>query len=200
MKTKILLAFSLIILSISGSSRTWIITNSGFDFSPSSITISSGDSVRFQLDEMHNAVEVSEVTWTANGDTPLSGGFSVAFGGGLVLPDKLLTGTHYFVCAPHASQGMKGQIIVQNSTGIADNLLKEIISVYPNPSDGLMNIKTGKDWLGSAFYVTDFSGKQLIAGHLENETTILDIKNLAPGIYLLHPEGIKGRSVKLFKY
>lgn len=200
MKTKILLSFSLIIISITGSARTWIITNSGFEFSPSTITISLGDSVRFQLEEMHNAVEVSEATWTANGDTPLSGGFALAFGGGLVLPANLAIGTIYYVCTPHAGDGMKGQIIVQNSTGIAENLINGIISVYPNPSDGLINIKTGKDWLGSAFYVTDLNGRQLTAGRLENETTILDINNLVSGMYLLHPEGIKGRSVKLFKY
>lgn len=199
MKTKILLSFSLIIISISGIAKTWIISNSGFEFSPATLTISAGDSVRFQLNEIHNGVEVSETTWNSNGNSALAGGFSVPLGGGLVLPANLTVGTHFYVCAPHASEGMKGRIIVQNSTGIAENPVNGIVSVYPNPSDGLINIKTGKRWLGSAFYITDLNGKQLKGGRFENETTSLDIRNLAPGIYLLHPEGMKGRSVKLYK-
>jgi hypothetical protein len=92
-----------------------------------------------------------------------------------------------------------GKKIVQNSTGIAENLANGIVSFYPNPSDGLINIKTGKRWLGSAFYITDLKGRQIKGGRFENETTSLNIGNLVPGIYFLHPEGMKGRSVKLYK-
>jgi plastocyanin len=86
------------------------VTNAGFSFSPSLLTINAGDTVRFQLDTIHNAVEVSQATWNANGNTP-NGGFSVGFGGG----DVLFTtpGTYYYVCQPHAGSGMKGRIVVQ---------------------------------------------------------------------------------------
>ncbi len=85
------------------------ITNSGFSFSPSNITIAVGDTVNFVLDPMHNVVEVSQATWNANGNTS-NGGFSLGFGGGTVI--FALAGTYYYVCAPHAASGMKGIINV----------------------------------------------------------------------------------------
>lgn len=133
---KTILLFALFSALTAGFGATREITNSGFDFSPGAITINLGDDVKFILESNHNAREVSQATWNANGSTALSGGFSVAFGGGSVPASKLTAGIHYYVCSPHASSGMKGTITVINTTGIADNLLKEGISVYPNPSNG----------------------------------------------------------------
>src|ERR1035437_5829805 len=82
---------------------TVTIVNSGFTFSPASVTINTGDSIKFVLASAHDIVEVSQTTWNASGNTPLSGGFTTPFGGGLVLPAGLAAGTHYFVCSPHAS-------------------------------------------------------------------------------------------------
>jgi plastocyanin len=135
MKTKFLLAVLLLSTSLIGTSKTWTITNSGFSFSPATITIAVGDSVNFNVASIHNAVEVSQSTWNVDGTTPLPG-FSVPFGGGLVLPAKLTVGTHYYVCAAHASIGMKGTIIFQNVTGIKENKVNSDVLVYPNPSNG----------------------------------------------------------------
>ena len=86
------------------------VTNSGFTFTPSLLTVNAGDTVRFQLDSIHNAVEVSQATWDANGNTS-NGGFAVDFGGGDVVFNT--PGTYYYVCTVHASMGMKGRIVVQ---------------------------------------------------------------------------------------
>lgn len=141
MKTRLLL--SLLILSFSWTSfaATWPITNAGITFSPATITISHGDIVSFNLSISHNAVEVSEATWNAGGNTPLAGGFSTPFGGGQVSADKLTVGTHYYVCSPHASMGMKGKIIVQSATAVNENQGKVDIEVYPNPSKGQFKVK-----------------------------------------------------------
>ncbi|MFZ4399768.1 MAG: T9SS type A sorting domain-containing protein [Bacteroidales bacterium] len=114
MKTKIILSFLLLLMSVSGFSTVWTVNNVGTSFSPATITINTGDSVNFSIDASHNALEVSLTTWNADDNTPLTGGFETNYGGGLVLPSNLTTGTHYYVCSPHASMGMKGIIIVQN--------------------------------------------------------------------------------------
>jgi plastocyanin len=93
---------------------TYTVINSGFTFSPASLTISVGDTVVFSLAGSHNTVEVSQATWNANGNTPLSGGFSTPFGGGTVIFST--AGSHYYVCSPHASGGMKGVINVVLTT------------------------------------------------------------------------------------
>jgi hypothetical protein len=90
--------------------------------------------VIFQLAEIHNAVEVSEATWTANGNTPLPG-FSTPFGGGQVT--GLSAGVHYYVCSPHASGGMKGMITVTSPSGINDYASSSgKFDLYPNPTKG----------------------------------------------------------------
>jgi len=122
------LAFAL--YSIVASSTTTTIINSGFTFSPASVTINIGDSVNFALTSIHTVVEVSQATWNANGTTPLSNGFSKGSGGGMVLPAELTLGTHYYVCGNHASLGMKGVIIVQ------DPATQYTVSVSANPSSG----------------------------------------------------------------
>lgn len=110
---KTLLSIIMLSIAFTGFSETWTIVNEGFTFSPENINIQLGDSIVFDLGGIHNAVEVSQETWEANGNTPLEGGFAVPFGGGLVTPDMLATGTHYYVCEPHAEGGMKGMIVVQ---------------------------------------------------------------------------------------
>lgn len=92
---------------------TWTVVNSGFAFSPATLTITDGDIVQFTLASNHNAREVSQTTWNANGNTALSGGFQTAFSGGTVTAAQLTVGTHYYVCSPHAGGGMKATIIVQ---------------------------------------------------------------------------------------
>jgi len=90
--------------------QTVTVTNDGFSFSPDQITINAGDTVEFVLNGIHNAVEVSETTWNANG-TLSNGGFALPLGGGEVTLNE--PGTYYYVCQPHVGAfGMKGRIIV----------------------------------------------------------------------------------------
>ena len=114
MKNKILLTLLLIKLTLTGFSTVWPVFNIGNTFSSATITINFGDTVNFLISGSHDAREVSLMTWNANGNTALFGGFQTNFGGGMVYPTQLGVGSHYYVCTPHASMGMKGIIIVQN--------------------------------------------------------------------------------------
>lgn len=190
----------LVLSSAIGFSNSWTITNSGNSFSPGSITIAIGDDVTFNLETIHNAVEVSQATWNANGNTPLDGGFQVGFGGGQVTPQQLETGTHYYVCAPHALSGMKGTIIVQNVTRIEEALLAPGLSVYPNPTFGSLSVEAA-DWgVGAQYYITDLGGRKIAGGELDNELTSIDISYLAKGTYLIGIIGQKRRPIKLVKF
>jgi plastocyanin len=104
-----------IFVSYKSVSVTHTIINSGFSFSPSTLTINLGDTVKFVLTTIHNAREVDLVTWNANGITS-NGGFDTPLGGGTVLLTQ--TGTHYYVCINHAFMGMKGQISVNSSSDV----------------------------------------------------------------------------------
>ncbi|MBA4312447.1 MAG: hypothetical protein C0417_07435 [Chlorobiaceae bacterium] len=133
-KTTIIVA---LLFSLTGLSYsiTHTIINSGTTFSPNAITINLGDTVIFTLSSLHNAVEVSQATWDVNGTTS-NGGFLLGFGGGIVVLQT--TGTHYYVCIPHASLGMKGTIIVNQTTDIkpSETITPQelrLMQNFPNP-------------------------------------------------------------------
>ncbi|MFZ8906786.1 MAG: cupredoxin domain-containing protein [Poseidonia sp.] len=76
-------------------------------FSPSSVTITEGDTVRFFWSGQalpHNAVENNEVF--DSGEPARAVDYSFTF-------ERGMNGTYDFVCEPHASVGMVGQIVVE---------------------------------------------------------------------------------------
>jgi len=196
---KVIISLFLVLWGTAVFCTTWTITNSGFAFSPASVTINLGDDVNFVLESMHNAVEVSQTTWNANGNTSLSGGFSVPFGGGSVSSALLTAGTHWYVCYPHASLGMKGIIIVSNSTGITENQSQINISVYPNPASNFLIVKANPGLLNLPYFITDQAGRQVLSGRLNSEVNFIEISQLEKGIYLFQSAGLKWRSLKVVK-
>lgn len=199
MKTKILLSLIFLSLGLEGFSKVWQITNNNNTFTPSTITINFGDTVKFAITSYHNAQEVSDRTYADNGNTLLAGGFEVPFGGGLVLPDKLGVGKHYFVCKPHASLGMKGIITVQGTTAISENQLLSDISIYPNPAKDFINLKANNNLIGAMFIVADQNGRQVLNGKLTGETTLLDISRLASGFYFFQVGQEQKQAIKIIK-
>jgi len=196
---KVIISISFLLLGTAGFSTTWTITNSGTSFTPATITINLGDDVNFNLETIHNAREVSQATWNINGNTALPGGFSVSFGGGLVTPDFLGVGTHYYVCVPHADLGMKGIIIVQNTTGIEANKKLSPFSIYPNPSGISLTIKSEGNMSGVPFFIADQAGRVMYMGKFLDETTPVDISRFTPGIYMIRTSGQRKQSVKFVK-
>ena len=188
---KIILLFIFALISLNSFSKTWQIVNSGITFSPSTLTIQLGDDVNFVLESMHDAVEVSQSVWDADGNSPIIG-FSVPFGGGMVSATELTPGTHYYVCEPHASLGMKGQIIVQTVSGLTDPKTENTVSVYPNPVVDHLNIQVNFPQV-STFEVIlyDTQGKMVkglipksqVSGAFSQSFDFS--KQLAPGIYIL---------------
>lgn len=173
---------------LTGYSTIRTISNNGNLYTPASVTISYGDTIVFSITGMHDAREVSQATWNANGNTALSGGFQTPFGGGMVLPAKLSEGTHYFVCTPHASIGMKGTIIVQGTTtGLNENPSAGVLSVFPNPSTGKFFVSHSGLLSGTAATAEVFSlkGEAILKTSLTNSTTEIDLSHQSPGIYLL---------------
>ncbi len=122
---------------MSSAQQTFTITSSGFQFVPATLTITQGDTVEFAQSSSHPAVEVSQATWNANGNTS-NGGFNLVSSGTKI---KFNTpGTFYYVCNVHHSSGMKGQIIVNAASSIDEVKANLVLSAYPSPVTENLNV------------------------------------------------------------
>lgn len=189
---KIILVLLFATIYLNGFSTSWEITNSGYTFSPATLTIKQGDNVNFVLESMHNAIEVSQSVWNANGNSPIIG-FSVAYGGGTVSASQLTVGTHYYVCSPHAAFGMKGQIIVQVVSALDETKAGNGISVYPNPVIDHLNVQFNFS-KSNVFEIKlfDLQGKMMkvlfpkaqVTGAFQQSFDLT--KEIAPGVYVVN--------------
>jgi plastocyanin len=197
---KTLLFILLASYGFAGFSTTFTITNSGTTFTPATTTITVGDVVNFSLGSNHNAIEVSQATWDANGNTPLSGGFSTPFGGGTVTADKLTVGIHYFVCKPHAALGMKGTITVLETTGLAENKAKDDVLIFPNPSNGnfYLQVNTSPSAKKLELGIYTLQGKAVYSKtDVQQQTTSnIEISDLPKGVYILRLYGGKDSYIR----
>jgi len=191
-KTFISLTFALFSKIAFGTIVT--VVNSGFTFSPGTITVNVGDTVNFSLASAHNIAEVSQATFLANGNTQLPGGFSTSFGGGLVFTNALTTGTHWYVCQPHASMGMKGKIIVQSTAGIAENLLQTTFSVYPNPATSKVTINFYQVVRGT-LQLINAAGEIMEQKQINSSGLTLDLGDKPNGVYFITVADVTGNKV-----
>jgi plastocyanin len=130
-KSTLAIAFFLFVVYQTVSAATINITISGFTYSPSSVNAVVGDVVTIQASTFHPLVQVDQSTWTANGTTPVSGGW------GTQTANYTFTITTvadiYYVCGNHAGSGMKGMIAV-TAAGISQvTATAYSISLFPNP-------------------------------------------------------------------
>ena len=68
--------------------------------------------------------------------------------------------------------------------------LNEIINaeVYPNPCDGVLNIKLGKHSKDVNYKIIDNQGKVVMLGVLNSVNSFVDISNISSGIYMINIE------------
>lgn len=182
------------------SQTTHTINIDGFTFSPDDITIAVGDTIFFNGSSTHPVLQVSEDTWNAEDDTPLSGGFSFASGVGKVGFDAV--GSYYYICENHVSSGMKGKINVSEATSI-ESPGKEKFQIYPNPLniDYLtVLIPETNNRSGSELNIYDLTGRNRINKAIpggDNQTQV-DCSTLLPGAYIIQIQ--KNNSVYTSKF
>lgn len=71
------------------------------------------------------------------------------------------------------------------TTAITKNSLENPISIYPNPSAGILRIKIPAALVGNRYFLYDLFGQSILNGRLNETATFLDIKNLPAGVYIL---------------
>jgi len=81
------------------------------------------------------------------------------------------------------------QITIAQGVGVNELLTEDAISVYPNPSYGNLNIDL-KSFKGETvdIMIYDIRGRQVRSGQITNAHTMLDLVDIAPGVYVLRME------------
>jgi plastocyanin len=154
------------------------ISTVGFTFSPALLTVQAGTDITLTIGGQHTMTEVSEATWNANGNTS-NGGFN--FGPGTNTLNLTIPGTYYYVCSPHANMGMKGRIVVEASTGLAEQSFDRSFTLYPNPaSDELLLSTTLAP--GAELVLIDMQGREALRWTVQGNDRI-NITQLSAGSY-----------------
>lgn len=139
MKKLIVSIFSLIIiLFLSGSSfsqTTHDVTVQNFSFSPQSLTITVGDTVRWTNILGHHNVKADDNSFTSGPAADAPWEYTHTF---------TAAGNNPYYCEPHQGLGMTGTIIVTDPVGVDDEKLVadkfELMQNYPNPFNPSTNI------------------------------------------------------------
>ena len=141
------------------------VTISGTSYSPAVLSANIGDTITINASTFHPLVQVSKAIWNIDEVAELAGGWGTTSKNHTF---KVSTSdTLYYVCANHASLGMKGRVIVARPAGINDlTAEKASVSVYPNPMTSTGTVKLSS--FGSNMLSVQVFN---IAGQLEKDLT-----------------------------
>ncbi len=72
------------------------------------------------------------------------------------------------------------------SVGINETINDKLFTIYPNPSQSIVNVQADAKLIGSAYSIHDNTGKVVLSGTINAENISVDLGNLAAGIYLFN--------------
>ena len=102
----------------------------------------------------------------------------------------------------NASTGQGGREALKTSngcmiSGINDMLHENLISIYPNPTNGIINFKFAMNIKINSIIIQNVLGKQVVkAENIQNDIFSLNLSSLPKGIYFAIIDTDKGRSTK----
>jgi hypothetical protein len=70
------------------------------------------------------------------------------------------------------------------SMGINETINDKLFSIYPNPTQSIVNVKADTKLIGAVYNIYDNTGKVVLSGKINTENTSVDLEKLAAGIYL----------------
>ena len=170
--------------TIASAQNTYDISVSDLGFTPDSLSIQAGDSIRVTFYDMgHTFWQVSQQTWLSDSSTMSGLNFEPSFVGESFTVALMIPDTFYYVCATHVEMnGEKGYIIIQPATGVLDHAQTTPIRLWPNPVTDAVNVVLPTGGLSFA-RVFDAQGRQVMNAELDNRP--LNVWHLGAGSYTM---------------
>jgi hypothetical protein len=151
-----------------------ITLNLSMDFSPITPVITLTNGVNMTTPAQANV----SLQWINCSDlTPIAGATGTTF-------TASMNGV-YAVVASNACGSDTSECSTINSVGISD-LSGAEISVFPNPTDGVLQVQVSTSMLGQTWKLYDIRGRLVVDGNIETESTTLSMEQLSRGTYWLH--------------
>ena len=105
---------------------------------------------------------------------------------------------NYAVVVTNDDCSSTSSCIAINTIGINEYLSSNVF-VYPNPTNDKFTLNVTDDFIGKAYFVTDFSGRIVIYGKINSLIQTIDMLGLANGSYLFQVNQPTIKAIKLIK-
>jgi len=90
-------------------------------------------------------------------------------------------------------------LTVNNNVGINETSQDKLFSVFPNPAQSVINVKADSKLIGSVYSIYDNTGRVVLSGKLNAESTTIELGNLSGGIYMFSVGENMKQSFKVIK-
>ena len=86
-----------------------------------------------------------------------------------------------------------------DTLGLNEHGFEKSFTLYPNPAQDKITIKTDNDHLGTKYLVTDQLGRQFSNGTITDLEIVIDVDQFSSGIYFVEVGQNKNETIKLVK-
>lgn len=90
-------------------------------------------------------------------------------------------------------------LTVVNNVNIDELNQDNFFTVFPNPTQNVLNFKADSKFIGESYLIKDINGRLVLSGKVEEEFSTIDLNTLAGGIYLFSIGENTRQTVKLVK-
>jgi plastocyanin len=178
MKAKFYISFLTLFSAFALNAQVHIITQDQVSFSPGSLEVGVGDTIRWEWTSGNHTTTSSLIPpGAAFWDSPLT--TSIPF-----FEYKItVAGTYSYFCFFHQSMGLEAEIIASNPLEM-ENYKTVNIEIYPNPSVDFVNFRGFDPSKEYNVEIFDMSGRKIYYNVMDLNKSI-NIENYKSGVYFI---------------
>lgn len=174
------------VVSLSADGQTVAISSATYDISEDEKEVGNVKVYRF-----------SDSDWTLKGNIIIGTSADNWYGQSLSMSSD---GNTVAIGAPrndaNGTDAGQVQVFQFGSTAVTERYNQQEIWIYPNPSQGFVNIMYPNQFLNSEISILTLTGKTVFAAQLRKSETTLNLSKLANGIYFLKIQNAIGVQVQ----
>jgi hypothetical protein len=90
-------------------------------------------------------------------------------------------------------------LTVNNNVGINENMQDNLFSVFPNPSQTVINVKADSKLIGELYTIIDNTGRAVLSGKIAYENMSIELGSLSNGFYVFQVKDKINQSFRIIK-